>query len=64
MCEDPVCRLWVYDALLDLSQGRTLVVDGVQDLMMDQDLKAWNELSLYGLIMFILDLYTNACVVW
>lgn len=30
--------------------------------MMDWDLKAWNELSLYGLIMFILDLYTDACV--
>ena len=31
--------------------------------MTDQDLKAWNDLSLYGLIMFILDLYTDACVV-
>ena len=31
--------------------------------MMDRDLKASNELSLYGLIMGILDLNTNACVV-
>jgi len=31
--------------------------------MMDQDLRAWNELSLCGLIMFILGLYTDARVV-
>ena len=55
--------LWVYDDLLDLSQGGTLAVDGGQDLMMDRDLKAWNELYLYGLVMFILDLYIDACVV-
>ena len=60
---DPVCRLWVYDALLDLNQGGALAVDGGKDLMMDWDLKVWNEENLYGLIMFILDLYTNACVV-
>lgn len=29
--------------------------------MMDEDLMAWNESSLYGLIMLILDLYTNTC---
>jgi len=37
------------------------VVDGGQDLMMDQDLMAWNESYLYGLIMHILDMYTDAC---
>ena len=47
--------------MLGLIQGGTLAVNGAQDLMMDWDLKAWNELYLYGLIMFILDLYTDAC---
>ena len=56
-----MCRLWVYDALLDLSQGGISAVDGGQDLMMDRDLMAWNDSSLYGLIMRFLDLYTNAC---
>ena len=60
---DPICKLCVYDALLDLNQGGALAVDGGQDLMMDQDLKAWNELYLYGLIMFMLDMYTDACFV-
>jgi len=56
-----MCRLWVYDALLDLSQGGISAVGGGQDLMMDRDLMAWNESSLYGLIMLILDLYIDAC---
>jgi len=29
--------------------------------MMDRDLMAWNESYLYGLIMLILDLHTEAC---
>ena len=37
------------------------MVDGGQDLMMDQDLMTWNESYLYRLIMLILDLYTDAC---
>ena len=29
--------------------------------MMDLDLMAWNELSLYGLIILFVYLYTDAC---
>jgi len=35
------------------------MVDGEQDLRIDRDLMAWNESSLYGLVLFSLDLYTN-----
>jgi len=52
-----------YGALMDLNEGGTLAVDEGQDLTTNQDLKDWNELSLYGLIMLILDLYTDTCVV-
>ncbi len=58
---DPVCRLWVYDTLLDLSQGGISAVDGGHGLMMDRDLMAWKKSSLYGLIMLIIDMYTDAC---
>jgi len=37
------------------------VVDGEQDLRIDRDLMAWNESSLYGLVILILDLYIDAC---
>ena len=37
------------------------MVDGEQYLRIDWDLMAWNESSLYGLIMLVLDLYTDAC---
>ena len=37
------------------------MVDGEKDLRIDQDLMTWDESYLYGLILFTLDLYTNAC---
>ena len=41
-----VCRLLGYGVLLDLKQGWTLANDEGVDLMIDQDLKVKNELSL------------------
>jgi len=43
-----------------MSQGGISAVDGEQDLRIDRDLMAWNESSIYGLIILILDLYTDA----